>query len=730
MELRTHIDFETRSLANLLKVGGDAYARHWSTAPLMLTYGTAPKGIRPKFELTDFFAIPGYADSVYPGIGHNSDPEWSIPFKVPCPQPILDAIARGDTFVAHNARFEQAIWYNICYLKWGWPNPFDLKWSCTAARARYFGLRASLDGAASDLEVPTQKDPRGKQFINDFCKPRKYQGPMKNGIVKELWYEPHGPMYHEYVIGMEYCITDGEAEADVDAVLPDLPEFEQRVWEWDFKINNRGVPIDVKSVQNAIKFSDHFTKVAVDQFESVVGVRPTQRAKVLEYLQQREEIEEIGDLRSKTLKRLTLSEFPAELQSIIQTRLDCSLASIKKLETMARCTDSDGNARGGHLYGGAHTMRWSHKRIQTGNMKRGNAKQQKWLFEYMEGPWFDSPGMGHNGGPTDLLDAPETPAWVTEAGYRFPRPLTALSLSMRGFIKAPAGKKIVAGDFAQIEARVLAWLAREEWLLEAFRLGQDPYVKFASSYMWPSPYEDWFEDDGKGGKKVKGGEYALRRQIAKSAVLGAGFGISGPKFVEYCDNSDLIISLEDGIETVKTYREAHSNVVALWGRAEAAAILAVANEGQTYGLSGTDISLYVWRIDAERWWLCVQFPSGRCMHYYRPKIEIQMKWGRLKETLTFRTEWNGKSYREGTYGGKLVENWVQGIARDIMCVGGLNVEAAGYPVTNLNHDEAITVVDNDFGSHEELCALMCAQEPWITDLPIKAEGATMQRYGK
>lgn len=126
----------------------------------------------------------------------------------------------------------------------------------------------------------------------------------------------------------------------------------------------------------------------------------------------------------------------------------------------------------------------------------------------------------------------------------------------------------------------------------------------------------------------------------------------------------------------------------------------------------------------------MQLPSGRCMHYYRPKIELQMKWGRVKETLTFRTEWNGKSYRESTYGGKIVENMVQGTARDIMCVGGLNVEAAGYEVTNLNHDEVVTVVDENFGSHEHLCELMCTQEAWITDLPIVAEGASMKRYGK
>lgn len=721
--LRTHLDFETRSLADLPKVGEHAYARHWSTAPLMLTYGTAPKGVRPVFELIDFFEVKGYAESIFPYTPH---PTWQIQV-VPCPPAILAAVARGDTFVAHNARFEQSVYYYICHLKWGWPLP--VRWSCTAARSRYYGIRASLEGSASDLEVLMQKDARGKQFINDFCKPRKYYGKKADGRVKELWYEPHENP-EGWRTGKEYCISDGAAEADIDAVLPDLPPFEQAVWDWDFKINTRGVPIDIPSVRNAIEFSDHFTAKAYSRFEAVTALRPTQRDRVLEYLQQREEIENLGDLRSKTLKRLTLADFPDDLRDIIQIRLDCSLASIKKLETMDRCTDSDGRARGGHLYGGAHTMRWSHKRIQTGNMKRGNAEVQARMFAFLSSPVWDKPAaglIGHNGGPS-LLDMPEQPEWVYEAGFRFLRPLSDLSQSMRGFIAAPKGKKIRAGDYSQIEARVLAWLARCMWLLEAFRNKLDPYVKFGAEYMYAREYESCFEYVN--GKRKVRADFGRERQIAKSAVLGAGFGLGKDKFVEYCDNSDLIISPEEADATISAYRNAHPEIVQLWGRAETAAILATANPGEVYQLSGTGVKFYTWHIDSERYWLCCELPSGRCIHYYRPKIQVRIKWGRAKETLTFRTEWNGKSYREDTYGGKLVENMVQAIARDIMCVGGLKAEARGYESIMLVHDENVTLTDENFGSHEELCEIMCDQEPWITDLPVEAEGATMEKYGK
>lgn len=728
--LRTHLDFETRSLIDLPKLGEHAYARHWSTTPLMLTIGTASRGERPNFEIIDFFKVPGYAQNHYPTLAE-TQLEWSI-FKVPCPPAILRAIERGDTFVAHNARFEQAVYYYICHKKWGWPMP--VRWSCTAARSRYFGIRASLEGSASDLEVLSQKDERGKQFINDFCKPRKYVGAKYLGIVKELWYEPHENP-EGWQAGIEYCITDGQAEADIDNVLPDLPPFEQWAWEWDFLINTRGTPIDIKIVDRAIQYSDYFTYEADKRFEAITALRPTQRDRVLEYLQQREEIFDLGDLRSKTLKRIVQNEFPADLQDVIQIRLDRSLASVKKLEKMKAVADPDDwAARGGHLYGGAHTLRWSHKRIQTGNMKRGDKDVAAAVFAYFENDDFwRRAAIGHNGGPAlGLLDGPQgpppKPRWADEAEWRFMRPLAALSVAMKGFIKATPGHELIDVDYSQIEARVLAWLARCEWLLQAFRDKQDPYVKFAAEHMYGVKYEDCFTYDANNKRQVAK-HFKRERQIGKSAVLGAGYGLGKPKFVEYCDNADLIITLEEADETITAYREAHPEIVSLWKRFETAAIMAVANPGRVMEIGGTGVKFYTWHIDEERYWLVREDPSGSCQHYYRPKIQLVQRYGRIQEQLTFRTEWNGKSYRESTYGGKLVQNACEKIARDILIVGGKNAEATGYPSVMLVHDSNVTMPLIGHGSPEELTALMLKQEAWITDLPLEAEASRMQRYG-
>lgn len=730
---RTHLDFETRSLADLPKVGEHMYAQHSSTQPTMLQFHVP--GITPDIEVEDFlttgwgtgFAPSMYAKTIYP-LAKPGDMMYRA-FKPKCPPALLAAIERGDTFVAHNARFEQAVWYWICHLVWGWPMP--VKWSCTAARSRYWGLRASLEGSGSDLELPMQKNPDGKEFINDFCKPRKYKGPKKDGIVKELWYEPHeNPT--GWAKGLQYGRDDVPAEMGIDEVLPDLPPFEQAVWELDFKMNTRGVPIDLEMVGRAKQFSDHYTQVNFKRFDEITALRPTQRDKVLDYLAQREEIDTLGDLKSKTLKRIVLTDLPADLQDVITIRLETSKASIKKLEAMERCTDkTDGTAKGVFLYAGAHTLRWTAKRVQFQNFIRGNAKVAAEVFKFLESDVWDAPPVGHNGGPT--LDGSGIPAWQFEANLIFVRPLGALSQAMRGFIAAPRGKKIVTADYAQIEARVLAWLAGCEWLLEAFRNKQDPYVTFAAKYMYSRQYEAYFEyKDGK--RKLKGGIFARERQVAKSAVLGCGFGLGWRQFIEYCDNMDLFITEQESKDTIKAYRSAHYEIAdyanGLWARVERAALTACSNEGSYVELGKTGVTFHIHRLDSERYWLIVSMPNGSHMAYYRPKVRMGSKWGRPCEILSYRCEWAGRSYREDTYGGKMVENIVQWVARCICAAGALRVEAAGYPVVGLVHDETITLPDLEFGSHEHVAELLCQVEPCYAGLPVEAEGATMFRYGK
>jgi len=593
------------------------------------------------------------------------------------------------------------------------------RWSCTAARAAYWGLRRSLEGAGSDLETEIQKmGDLGKQFIHTFCIPRKYKGPKKNGIITQLWAEPQ-ELPIQWTDGKFYCMVDAKAESQIDRLLPDLPKFEQQVWDLDFRINTHGIPIDLDSVGKAIHFSDHYSQHAVQRFNAITALNPTQRDRVLEYLNQREEMEKLPNLRTKTLSRITQNDLPTDLRDVINIRLDSARASVKKLESMRANTSTDGFARGLFVYYGAHTGRFSAKRVQPHNFIRGDGRMAAATFRYLNN------GCWHGGlGPSGL------PAWVETADIYFPRPLKALAHSMRGFIKAPEGKVILSGDYSQIEARVLAWLACCETLLNSYAKGEDVYVRFAADHMYRRQYSDYFDADGKVLPHM-----ADERQRAKSAVLGCGFQLGARGFLEYCDNMDIILTEQEAEFTIQAYRGAYPEISdwgsGLWSRANYCAIRATEQEGDKVTLYGTTVTYHVHRLDSQRWWLICTLPSGRHIAYYRPKVQDVNQWG--KPVLSFRTEWMGKSYREQTYGGRLVENMVQGIARDIMCVGALNAANVEYDIFALIHDEIVSLCNDQVDKEylkKDLRELLLSLPDWTAGLPLDAEVKAMYRYSK
>jgi DNA polymerase len=474
----------------------------------------------------------------------------------------------------------------------------------------------------------------------------------------------------------------------------------------------------VESVHKAIHFSDHYTQQAVGRFNAITSYNPTQRDRVLEYLNQREEMEKLPNLRTKTLSRITQTDLPEDLRDVINMRLDAARASVKKLGAMEVNTSPDGYARGLFVYYGAHTGRWSAKRVQPHNYIRGDKTLADLTFRFLNGNSWHG-GLGDSG----------MPVWVESADMLFPRPLKALANSMRGFIKAPPGKVIASGDYSQIEARVLAWLACCEPLLNAYATGEDVYVRFAADHMYRRNYGDYFGPDGKVLPL-----YADERQRAKSAVLGAGFQLGAPGFQEYCDNMDIIISLDEAERTIKAYRSAYPEIsdynTGLWSRTNYCAIQATLNEGETFTLWGTTVTFHVHRLDSERWWLLCTLPSGRHIAYYRPKADTVNQWGKL--VLSYRCEWMGKSYREQTYGGKLTENAVQGIARDVMCCGGLNAADDGFDIFGMVHDEVLTLGDagNEATIRATLKQALLRLPDWTAGLPLDAEVKTMDRYAK
>ena len=711
MTYRVHIDFETRSIVDLRTRGEQIYAQHPSTVPTMCAW------IDPEVEgVFDWMGTDQLLQMhSYPNLELDSPILNS--HKPSPPTRLIKSIEADATFVAHNARFEQAVYYWVCHKRWGWP--MIKKWSCTAARARYWGLRASLEGAGSDLELPIKKQSEaGKKFIQEFCCPRKFKGPKKHGIITQHWKEPDEDA-EGWKQGLIYCLDDARVEKLIDEILPDLPPFEQAIWDMDFEMNVHGVPIDIESVSRAHHFSEHYNDYANLRFNEATGYNPTQRDRVLEYLNAREEIDgNLDNLKSKTLQRLNMDDFPHDLRSIIQMRIDASRASIKKLDGMRNACFNDDFARGCFLYYGAHTGRWSGKRLQPQNYIRGSKKSATQVFDFLEDRvWTE--GLGPDG----------VPNWLSYSQMCFPTPLRSLSEAMRGFIRAPDGLTIISGDYAQIEARVLAWIGCCESLLASYAKGEDVYVRFAADHMYRRNYESYFGPDGKVLSL-----YSDERQRAKSAVLGCGFGLGGAGFQRYCDNVDIIISEAEAKNVVNTYRRAYPEIAdwnsGLWRRINNCAIEAVQNEGRAVQLYGTEITFHIHRLDSERWWLIVTLPSRRHIAYYRPKVESVDKFGR--PVLSYRTEWHGKTMRTETWGGELTENIVQAIARDICAYAAVILNGMGFKVFMLVHDEIVTLVPRGSNHLTEavMHETMLKLPPCYAGLPLGAEVKSMTRYSK
>ena len=204
-------------------------------------------------------------------------------------------------------------------------------------------------------------------------------------------------------------------------------------------------------------------------------------------------------------------------------------------------------------------------------------------------------------------------------------------------------------------------------------------------------------------------------------------------FQAYCDALDIVITLEEAEMIVRAYRDAYPEISnyqsGLWSRANYCAVQAVLNEGEVVTLWGTQITFHVHRLDNERWWLLITLPSGRHIAYYRPRADEVNRWG--QPALSYRTEWHGRTQREQTYGGKIVENIVQAVARDICAVGALNAAREGFDLTALIHDEVITIhPSNSLETQERLKRCLLDVPACYAGLPLNAEVKAMRRYSK
>ena len=606
---------------------------------------------------------------------------WDI--RQPPPSELIRAILRGGTIVAHNAEFEYLMLVHTALRSW------DISLShlpisqfyCTAAVAAVSGLPRSLAGVTKALGVPQLKSEEGSRLINMFCTPRGVLGQgvvdcvdWKEAILEKI--ENHKEDWDSFVA---YGEKDVLAHRAVFYNRPRLGPTHQRAWELTVNINTRGLPVDIQNVNRALRVVEKAQEQANEDFKKITGFNITRTQELKRWLGSE-------DVQRGTLENLLKDPSMAkEERKAIKLRLQAGRAAVKKLPVLANAT-VNGRMQGGFLFYGARTGRWSGRIFQPQNIARGfGSYEQKQFFEHLE---------------------------RDEVFQEYEDPIGAVASSMRGFIRAPRGTKFLVADYAAIEARVLCWLAGQEDAIEEYRQGIDAYKSMAA-YMYGIDVSEVNKE---------------QRFVGKQTILGCGYQMGWKRFKVQAEKFGVNLSYEVAAKAVNAYRAKYNKVQDLWYSVEMAfrnLVLSKLNISITNGK-------LTFSYDPETKFIKMQLPSGRNIYYYEPRIEAERIKYMANYKVYVRSESSDQPVYYAIYGGKLVENAVQAIARDIMIHGMYNVDKE-YPVIATIHDELISEVLEFKATQEDVdryCRLICETPEWGKGIPLKAEGFVCDRYVK
>jgi DNA polymerase bacteriophage-type len=674
------IDFETKSEVSLKVCGTWRYSVDPSTRILCLAY-RLPHWAPGRTGLWH----PRFEGLGIRGTGADGD------FRE-----LLAWIVDGRLVEAHNAFFERCIWGNIAVPIFGWPVVGHEQWRCSAAKAAAMAFPRGLDDALAALGSDVRKDAAGGKVMMRMTKPRRSRKKEREEWDAEG--KAHPVVWHEDRVSLErlfaYCRQDVLAEEALSAQLPDLSRSEQSVYHMDQMVNLRGFQLDPMAVSTALNIIGSETaRLNQDLHRLSDGAvsTATQRAKLIAWLATQGV--SLSDTTKETVATV-LSE-PWHLGSLTDTARSgleilqqLGKSSTAKYKTMqAQMDPTDHRVRGGLLYHGASTGRWSGSGVQPHNFPKGKLKRS------MEETW-DAILRGDVG---DL-------------------PMDLLSSALRGCIQASDGHCLYVADYASIEARVLVWLAGDDDAVARFRDGVDPYLDMASEiYGYPCNKKD----------------HPSERALGKVAILGLGYQMGVDKFIDTALVMGGVTIDEDlSRQTVEAYRRKYWRVKQMWWEMQEAAIQAVMNPKESVEMD--DYRGVTWQMDGR--WLMATLPSGRRLAYPDPQVKATVTpWGETRPALTYMgvNAFNRKWMRQHSYGGLLVENLVQAISRDLMADALLRAESSRIyaPVLSV-HDEIVAEAKIGTGSVHEFEQLMVECPPWAADCPVAAEGWTGQRYHK
>lgn len=647
------IDIETRSSIDIKKAGAYRYAQSEDFRILLFAYQWDDDPVMVK-DLARGETIPA---------------------------PIQAALADPDvTKHAYNASFE---WY--CLNKAGYETPIE-QWHCTMIHGLYCGYTAGLEATGKAIGLPQDKQKLavGKALIRYFCTPCK---PTKSNGGRK-WNEPkHAP--EKWELFKDYCRQDVVTEREILKRLFPVPEAEEKLWQMDVKMNAFGVRVDKALIEGALTIDRISRQALMEEAVHITGVdNPNSTAQLMDWLS--DNGTETDNLRKATVAELLDGKNTPEVQRMLEIRQQLGKTSIKKYVAMETAKGADDRIRGlTQFYGANRTGRWAGRLVQIQNLPRNYLKTLDSARKIVKAGNHDGLKMVY-GNVQDTLSQLIRTAFIPSEGHKF-----------------------VVADFSAIEARVIAWLAGEQWVNEVFATHGKIYEATASQ-MFHVPIE----------KIAKGNpEYSLR-QKGKVATLALGYQGGTPALIAM-GALQMGLSEEELPDIVQRWRQANPRIRDLWYAIEQAALAAM-QTAQPQAINGLIFALEGDLVYGQCF-LTVRLPGGRKLYYAKPFLQ-ENQFGKLAVHY-YGIGKNKKWGVESTYGGKMTENIVQAIARDCLAETLRRIDARGLQVVFHVHDEVIIDAPMEV-TVDEICGLMAEPIPWAPGLILKGAGFENDYYMK
>lgn len=663
---KLHIDIETYSGADIRTTGVYKYVEHEDFEIMLIAFAINDEPVR----LIDLKSEP-----------ENSYERAALAHRIA----EFIAFLKADSYIkcAYNAPFELA-----CLSKHFAISLDPAQWECVQVKGLYNGYLAGLDKLGKALRLPEDKAKmrEGKNLISYFskpCKPSKANGGRTRNLPE------HNPSKWE--LFKKYCMRDVEVERHIDSMLTPIPESVHKEWLEDYRINSDGVRVDMRLIDAAIAAGEEIKASTMTELKRITGVdNPRSRAQILAWLTQ-----ELGyepeSLNAEAVTELLAGDLTDNARTVLKGWQAINKTSTKKYDALKKAACSDGRVRGLlQFYGASRTGRWAGRIVQPHNLPRGNIKDLNAVRNLIKSGDTEYAELTHGDLGSTLKGLIRT-AFIPEEDYNF-----------------------VVCDYSAIEARVLAWLANESWVLEEFR-GEGKIYEETAARMF-------------GIEKstiVKGNPNYEYRQKGKIATLALGYqGAVGALLKMGADKQGL--TEDELLGLVHSWRAVNPNIVALWCGVQEAAVAAVTGGGMPIVHAGEDYIYFATETTPHGARLRIELPSGRSLYYNHPRL--------IDGSITYTNYRLAGAQEEQTYGGKLVENIVQALARDCLSYAISRIaDPDSYARIVMHvHDEIVveTHMDRAEGVEQRMNKIFSESPPWAPTLPLRGESFISEFYKK